>query len=195
MRLPTPSLSRARSCLLVALLTLLISVPAAVAHAGLNLAGSDIRNDDSGIYVNARFDVELSRDAEEALQSGVPLRLEMQLRVTRPRGWWWWDAELVDESMYAELRYHALSRRYVVIHEAAQERRTFFRRDAALNAWASIAGYRVIERDRLDPDSRYILHLRARLDASSLPYPLRTVALVSPEWRLTSEWYEWPLDG
>ena len=190
-----PRTDLARRGLLATLLLLVMLTPTASAQGPLSLAGADIRNDDGGIFLNARFDVALSREAEEALQSGVPLRLELQLRVTRPRGWWWWDAELVDEAVHTELRYHALSRRYVVLHEATGERRTFFRRDAALNAWASVAGHRVIARDRLDSDTRYLLHLRARLDASSLPHPLRTVALVSPEWRLTSEWYEWPLDG
>lgn len=195
MTVSIPRNDPSRRGLLTVLLLLLLLAPTASAHAVLNLAGADVRDDDGGIYLNARFDVTLSREAEEALQSGVPLRLEMQLRVTRPRGWWWWDAELVDEAVHTELRYHALSRRYVVLHESTGERRTFFRRDAALNAWASIAGHQVIARERLDTDTRYQLHLRARLDASSLPYPLRTVALVSPEWRLTSEWYEWPLQG
>lgn len=195
MKVSIPRTDLARRGLLKALLVMMMLAPTAPVQAALSLAGADIRNDEGGIVLNARFDVALSREAEEALQSGVPLRLEMQLRVTRPRGWWWWDAELVDEAVHTELRYHALSRRYVVLHEATGERRTFFRRDAALNAWASIAGHQVIARDRLDTDTRYQLHLRARLDASSLPYPLRTVALVSPEWRLTSEWYEWPLDG
>lgn len=200
MKVATPQPLRPPDRLLATVLALMLVVALATHHAaaaasGFTLAGSDIRNDDDGIYLNARFDVGLSREAEEALESGVPLRLAIEVRVTRPRGWWWWAAELVSEAVYTELRYHALSRRYVVVHEATGERRTFFRRDAALNAWASVAAYRVIDPRRLDPNDHYLLHLRARLDPSRLPYPLRTVALVSPEWRLTSEWYEWPLDG
>ncbi|MFV8836296.1 DUF4390 domain-containing protein [Aquisalimonas sp.] len=176
------------------LMAMLMWLPAAAHSAGFSLAGSDLRNDDTHTYLNARFDVALSREAEEALQSGVPLQLELQIRVTQPRRWWW-DAELAEFSVRTELLYHALSRRYVVLNHETGERRTFFRRDAALNAWASVASRKVIAHEQLDSGERYVLHLRARLDTDRLPHPLRTVALVSPEWRLVSEWYTWPLPG
>lgn len=178
------------------LMATLMWLPAALAAnpSGFSLAGSDLRNDDTYTYINARFDVALSPEAEEALESGVPLQLQLQVRVTKPRRWWW-DAELTEFSVRNELLYHALSRRYVVHNHETGERRTFFRRDAALNAWASVAGRQVIAHQRLDSGERYELHLRARLDTDRLPHPLRTVALVSPEWRLVSEWYTWPLHG
>lgn len=184
-----------RHALLVTVI-LLMSVSARVAAAGpgFTLAGADVRNDDSGVYVDARFDVRLSREAEDALESGVPLALQMQVRVLRVRDWWW-DSELASSDVRTELRYHALSRRYVVMHGDTGEQRTFFRRDAALNAWASMVGHRAIDRVRIQGNGDYVLQVRARLDVDDLPYPLRAVALVSPEWRLASEWYSWPLDG
>lgn len=182
--------------LLVAMMAFTAVAPsvAGAEEPGFVLADSDFRNDDSGVYLNARFDVFLSREAEEALESGVPLSLDLQVRVIRPRRWWW-DAELADFSIRMELRYHALSRRYVVLNHETGSRRTFFRRDVALNAWASAAGHRVLDGNRLEPGQEYELRLRARLNPDTLPHPVRTVALVSPEWRLVSEWYTWPLDG
>lgn len=179
---------------LIAACTLLMPAALAADSPGFVLAASDLRSEESNYYLNARFEVDLSREAEEALRSGVPLAVDMEIRVLRPRRWWW-DAELADFSLRMELRYHALSRRYVVHNHDTGERRTFFRRDAALNAWASVASQVVIERDRLQAGERYQVQLRARLNTDTLPHPLRTVALVDPEWRLVSEWYTWPLDG
>ncbi|WP_290652316.1 DUF4390 domain-containing protein [Aquisalimonas sp.] len=182
--------------LLIAMMALAGFAPslAAAERPGFVLAESDIRNDDSGVYLSARFQVRLSDEAEVALESGVPLGLDLQVRVIRPR-WWWWDAELADLRMQRELRFHALSRRYVVLNNDTGERRTFFRRDAAIDAWASTVGERVIGGGQLESGEQYELELRARLNPDVLPHPLRTVALVSPEWRLASEWYTWPLDG
>jgi hypothetical protein len=42
-------------------------------------------------------------------------------------------------------------------------------------------------------DERYEGALRARLDIEALPAPLRVFAYLSDDWRLTSEWYTWPL--
>lgn len=192
-------MTRASQILLPALITVLVACaasgrPAVAEVPGFTLAGSDVREDGGTLHLNARFDVHLSPEADDALGSGVPLGLEMQIRVLRVRRWWW-DAEVLRHDLRKELRYHALSRRYVVLHRGTGERRTFFRRDAALNAWASITDHAMIRRSRLLGGADHELQLRARLDPDALPYPLRTVALVSPEWRLTSEWYTWPLDG
>ena len=43
--------------------------------------------------------------------------------------------------------------------------------------------------------STYTLGLNeVYVDIEALPAPLRPVAYLSSPWRLTSEWYEWPLE-
>lgn len=162
---------------------------------GFYLINGNLRTGTDVIYLDTRFDAELAADAREALQSGIPLTLELQVRVIRPRGWWWWDAELVEFSQRQELRYHALSRRYVVHNRATGESRTFFRRDVAMAAWATLDSVQLLRKQQLADNQQYEVQARVRLDLDSLPHPLRTVAFVSPDWRLVSEWYTWPLEG
>ena len=181
-------------CVMALLLLLVLPVAAAAEEPGIALNRADVSVDEGGIYFDAHYQVVLSREADRALRSGVPLVLATATRVVRPR-WWWWNAEIQGNEVRKELRYHALSRRYVVVDQRSGDKRTFFRREAALDAWSSIDRHRVIERARLSSDGGYLLEARARLDLDALPYPLRTVAQVSPEWRLTSEWQSWPLDG
>jgi len=165
----------------------------AVASAGIDLRHAVLREESRLVVLDASLDVRLSAPAEEALARGVPLTLEIVTRVVRPR-WWWWDAQEQEVVSQVSLRYHALSRRYVVQHkwdelaDNAAERRVFSRRDTALRAWGEVMAMPVMRRHALDDkDDRY-LEVRARISIESLPHPLRTVAYVSPEWRMVSDW-------
>ena len=172
----------------------LVVYPAGLAAgAGITLVHGELRTSGPFLALDSYYNVDLSGDALEALTSGVPLTLEITARVIRPR-WWWWDADLAERSVRITLRYHALSRRYVVHNEMDGERRTFFRQDVALTVWGSLPGMRLVQLQRLDPETEYLVEARARLDLDALPHPLRTVAYVSPEWRLVSDWYTWPVE-
>ncbi|MEX0732493.1 MAG: DUF4390 domain-containing protein [Aquisalimonadaceae bacterium] len=161
---------------------------------GFELLNGNIRTGTDVIYLDGRFTGELGSDAREALDSGIPLTLQLQVRVIRPRRWLW-DVDVVEFSQRQELRYHALSRRYVVHNRATGESRTFFRRDVAMAAWTTLESVPLLRRRQLESGQLYEVQVRIRLDLDSLPHPLRTVAFVSPDWRLVSEWYTWPLEG
>ncbi len=181
--------------LMLVLLALLLLPPAAAAEDGqIRLVNGELRTAGTFLSLDSRFDIMLSAAAEDALTSGVPLTLEVTARVYRPRWWWWWDAELVERTVRVTVLYHALSRRYVVHNDLDNERRTFFRRDMAMAAWGTVVGMRLLQLHRLDGEGDYRVEARARLDLDALPHPLRTVAYVSPEWRLVSDWYTWPVE-
>ncbi len=173
---------------------LLLAFPVGADGPGIRLVSHDVRESSRDLVLDARFRVELTDEAREALASGVPLTLEVQARVTRPRWWWFWDSELTEITAHYQLRYHALSRRYVVHDRQSGERRTFFRQEVAMDAWGTVERLSLLPLRRLSRGEIYHLELRARLDLDKLPHPLRTVAFVSPEWRLVSDWYRWPVD-
>jgi len=168
--------------------------PAAASDPGFTLMNGNVRTGSQSLFLDTRFSANLTRDARDALDGGVPLTLELQVRIIRPRRWWW-DAEVVELTQNQELRYHALSRRFVVHNRNTGERRTYFRRDVALAAWTTMDNVFLINRRNLDPGERYEVQARVRLNLDALPHPLRTVAFVSPDWRLVSEWIIWPIEG
>lgn len=182
---------------LVLMLALLAPQVAAQEHRsapGFYLINGNIHTGTDVLYLDAKFLGQLGSEAREALDSGIPLSLELQVRVIEPR-YWWWDAEVVEFSQRQELRYHALSRRYVVHNRATGDSRTFFRRDVAMTDWTTLEAVPLLRRQQLENGVHYEVQVRVRLDLDSLPHPLRTVAYVSPDWRLVSEWYTWPLEG
>ena len=73
------------------------------------------------------------------------------------------------------------------------ERRGFPTRTAALRFMGRISDFPLLDRSLLLEDERYEGALRARLDLETLPAPLRLFAYLSEDWRLSSDWYTWPL--
>jgi len=146
-----------------------------------------------GVYLlNARVDYPLGEAVVEALQSGVTLTLLLEIEVERERTLLW-DAELTRLSQRYELRYHALTRRYLVKNLSTGVQQAFPAQEAALSALGEVKDVPLLDEHLLTPGANYNARLRARLDHSSLPAPLRLTALLSPAWQTSSEWYTWPL--
>ena len=40
----------------------------------------------------------------------------------------------------------------------------------------------------------YQLQVRAEVDLSKLPAPMRLPALIAPEWQLSTDWHSWPFE-
>ncbi|HRD66544.1 MAG TPA: DUF4390 domain-containing protein [Candidatus Competibacter sp.] len=160
--------------------------------AGFEVIGASTKLE-RGVYrLNARIEYRFSSPALEALQNGVPLTIELEMEVRRRRPWLW------DETVYAltqrfRLEYHALSRQYLVSNLNSGERRGFSGQAAALQSMGQLTDFPFLDKGLLVPGQRYEGALRVWLDIESLPAPLRLFAYLSDDWRLTSEWYAWPL--
>ncbi len=148
---------------------------------------------EGGVYrLNARIEYRFSTAALEALQSGVPLTIDIEMEVRRRRPWLW------DETVYAltqrfQLEYHTLSRQYLVGNLNSGERRAFPTRAAALGFMGRIQDFPLLDQSLLTENERYEGALRVLLDIESLPAPLRLLAYLSDDWRLASEWRAWQL--
>jgi hypothetical protein len=51
----------------------------------------------------------------------------------------------------------------------------------------------LFDQDLLIENKTYLARIRTFLDIESLPPPMRPQAYFSPNWDLSSEWYEWEL--
>lgn len=142
--------------------------------------------------LNARVDYTFSEEAQRALQSGIPLIILMDLEVERLRSWWW-NKEVAKLQQGYLLIYHALTKKYIVnnLNSGAQHNHISF--TAALQTLGRINALPLIDRGLIEDDSRYQVNLRVYLDIESLPAPMRPLAYLSSDWRLSSDWYSWPL--
>lgn len=142
--------------------------------------------------LEARLQLILSDEALDALNSGVPLTIELDFEVIRVRGLWV-DAQVADLTFTYELEYRPLSQRYVVRNLNSGNQESFATLYSALNNLGRIQGLPVIDDSVLSADSRYRLRLRARLSTRQYPAALRLLFFWRSQWQLESDWYEWTL--
>ena len=143
-------------------------------------------------YASARIDYQLSREATEALRSGVSFQVVLEVRITRLRRWLP-DPEVAQLSVVHQLKYNALSDRYVVTNQNSGEQATFATLFSALNYLGRIDDLPVIDAALLSSDINYEISLRTILDQESLPGPLQVLAFWRDDFTTASDWYRWRL--
>jgi hypothetical protein len=143
--------------------------------------------------LEARLQLVLSNEALDALNSGVPLRIELMLEVIRVRRFIP-DATEAELVWQYELEYRPLSQRYIVRNVNSGILDSYATLYSALNNLGRIHGLPVIDDSVLSSDSRYRVRLRSALSTQQYPAALRIIFFWRDEWQLKSDWYEWYLD-
>ena len=101
------------------------------------------------IYVlSADIVYQLSDKAKEALQNGVPLFWDIQVRLQQHRDVLW-NKTLVDTAIRYRIQYHALLNMYRVRNEVNGEVYNFSTLSAALDLMSAIRDFRLIEKAEL----------------------------------------------
>ena len=186
-----------RSAIIGALLMLLGGV--ALAQQPVERAGYfEVRSASTelvdGVYVlDARLQLVLSSEALKALNSGVPLTIELQMQVIRSRRFYL-DALDAELAFRFELEYRPISQRYIVRNLNTGNQDSFATLYSALNNLGRVQRLPVIDETLLVPDRDYRVRLRALLATEQYSAPLRLLFFWRDEWQLKSDWYEWTLE-
>jgi len=135
---------------------------------------------------------QLSDKAMEALQNGVPLFWDLQVKVQQQRDVLW-NKTLVDTAIRYRIQYHALLNMYRVRNEGNGDVYNFSTLSAALDLMSAVRHFRLIEKAELAPEKQYLCAVKVNFDRDALPLPLRPIAYIDPQWYLSSDWTLWPL--
>ncbi|MDH5777102.1 MAG: DUF4390 domain-containing protein [Gammaproteobacteria bacterium] len=145
------------------------------------------------VYVlNARINYTFSDEAQRALQSGIPLIILMDIGVERQRSWLW-NKEVATLQQGYLLLYHALTKKYIINNLNSGAQHNYNSLTATLSTLGQVTNLPLIDKGLIEEDERYQVNLRVYLDIESLPAPMRPLAYLSSDWRLSSDWYSWPL--
>ncbi len=183
---------------LVALLSVLMVAPGLaqdeVVREGYFEVRSATTSLSSGVHLlDSRLQLVLSSEALVALDSGVPLTIELQMQVIRVRRLYM-DALDAELAVRFELEYRPLSQRYIVRNINSGDQDSFATLYSALNNLGRVSGLPVIDDALLEPDKSYRVRVRAMLQTQQYPAPLRLLFFWRSQWQLQSEWFEWMLD-
>lgn len=159
---------------------------------GVEVKNAEITLQDNSYLLSADMDYQLSARAKEALQNGVPLFWDINIKTFQHRDYFW-DKTLASASIRYRIQYHALLNMYRVRNESNGELYNFSTLSAALDLMSAIRDFRVLDKTVAEPGERYAVGIKVTLDRDALPLPLRPIAYTNPQWYLSSDWTLWPL--
>jgi hypothetical protein len=129
-----------------------------------------------------------------ALDQGfsVPIMFEVEI-LARKR--YWLDERVVWLKQQYRLHYQPMLNSYVVFDVNHVERRYFDNRNAAMRFIEVVYNYPMLDIKNLAPDRDYYARVRFGIDSDELPLPLKSSSLWNNDWDLTSDWFEWDVQG
>lgn len=185
---------RASLGLIFCLYLLIYSVPGLAQKPAVTIRNADTSLVDGVWYATALIDYELSDEAFEALNNGITLAFELQIRLKEVRRFWP-DSEMASLTQRMELSYQPLSERYVVRYMNSGKQKSFATLFSVLTAMGRIDNLPVIDASLLEPEETYLAEMRVVLDQSVLPGPLRMFTFWDRGFQHESDWYQWKLSN
>jgi len=177
------------SGLLVLLFLLAAPRPGAAAELSVQSAHASVQGSTLELTVRSVYPVD--EPMRTALAAGAIVDLDLQATVDRTNRYWF-DERLAEDDLRRELSWNVLSQRYVLQDIKTGEQRTFATLEEALDAAGTVTDWKLDIGQRLDPDARYEVSVRARLRRGRVPSGLRALTFWTRYWS-RSEWYTWAL--
>jgi hypothetical protein len=122
----------------------------------------------------------------------VPLVLVIEIEIDKPRNYIWDKTVATLEQRY-QLQYHVVAEQYIVTNLNSGAQQTYPTLYSATSSIQSVTGLPIIDAQLLSESIPYKGRIRASLELTTLPGPLRLKAFFSRKWRLSSDWYEWTI--
>lgn len=137
---------------------------------------------DGALALEYHAKVALTPAVEDALKRGVPLHFVAQASVYRSR-WYWRDERLARVSRHWRLSYQPLTASWRLSLGGLSQ--GFATLAEAMAPMTGVAGWRVLEGERLEPGERYYIDFSFQLDRSQLPQPMQIE--FGTDWKLGIE--------
>ena len=164
-----------------------------VARADFELTSLEAMVDAGLLQVDATANLSLPDETQEALESGVDLRIQFLIELMKSRNWLW-DAPEKTWEMLFTLHFHQLSGQYVLAIPQSDNLQAFNTVQDALDDLSSRLSFNLGYEESLQQQGTYYLRAKVKLDTEFLPAPLKLFSLVSGDWKLDSGWRLWVLE-
>lgn len=152
----------------------------------------DISRQQNEYFLTADFAYQLSPQANEALQNGVPLFWCLKIKVQKEKVFWF-NQTLLEHTLRYRLQYHALLKMYQLKNENTNVVSNFSSLNAALNAMTTMRDFPLVAAQALAKNKLYSIAIKVIFEDEKLPLPLQTQVLANKQWQLSSAWTRWEI--
>ncbi len=175
------------------LIVLLMTLTSFNIFAGeIDFKDFNLKGDPKKFEVSTRIDYELTDYLRDALINGVTLNSRVQFRLGKHSSWWF-NKDTAILTVNYQLKYHALSRHYVLSRNDTNEHWNFSSLSAALRKLGELRLYTLPDISASLDDGEFYIFAIADMVPATLRLPLRIQSIFSDQNRLTSEGVMWPL--
>jgi hypothetical protein len=145
---------------------------------------------EEGVLLSASVKFELPQVIDDALAKGIPMFFVAEALLFRDR-WYWYDKQVAGVARHMRLSYQPLTRRWRLTvspmpigNSGLALGQTFETREEALAAVQRISHWKIAEIGDVDPEAKYNVDFRFRLDISQLPRPFQIGAVGHADWNI-----------
>jgi len=160
---------------------------------GIDIRGFTLESDTKKEHqANMFVEFRLSDDMKNALTHGVQLKASIYFTLGKHRSWWW-NAKNNLPSISYNLKYHALTKHYVLTRLDEKQHWTFSTLGAALQQMGRVINHPLPTLKNISPDDNHYLFIQARVAAQTLKLPLKIQSYFNKKYKLESEGILWSL--
>jgi hypothetical protein len=164
------------------------SMAGLAANSSMSVKSADLKAQDDAYVLNADVEIKFSSAIEDAISKGYALNFIVEFQLATPRKYWF-DDEIATVTQRVNLSYHALSRQYLLVR--GEQQKTFVRLDEAIDDLSTISDLKVFSKSQVEKGEPYKASFLMRLDTKKLPKTLQGDGLVSEEWTMSTQRFEW----
>ena len=160
----------------------------------ISILYAQVTKTDTNYSLSATIYYPLSPRIIEAIDHGVPITFYQEFQLLEPFNiYWQWQQNVWSRTVRYQLRYHALSKQYILLSLGTLQRRSFPSLDIALDDLGKIESLSLPPKHLIN-SSTLTLQIRSGVDIHALPTPMRLGALISDKWQIKSPWVDatWP---
>ncbi len=177
------------------LILLVLIAQLAVAGEGIFFKRHSLHkvDDVNNVYlVSAQIDFQLTQYLEKALLNGVTLKTRIFIGLGEHRRWWWNKTDYLSSINY-RLKYHALSRHYLLTRADTNENWNYRSLSTALHYMGRVVNYKLPRLSENTQDGNHYLFMGVKLTPSTLRLPLKIQSLFGDDYGMRSGVISWPL--
>lgn len=135
---------------------------------------------------------QLTNYLHQALLNGVTLKSRVEFTYYRPDNWFWNKKDSLG-SLKLQLKYHALSRHYLLSRGDTNEHWNFGNLPAALRKMGEVRNYRLTRLDKRSANEGNYISAIVSFEPEKIKLPVRIQSLMSSEYGLSSPEARWKL--
>ena len=144
------------------------------------------------LVLDARASFNLPAVLVTALNKGVHLFFVTEVQILEHRRFLP-DKKIIDLRLPRQLRFHALTRKYIIDDISASKRTSFSSLGSALSALGAYEDVVLVKARFAAASQAAYMRMRISLQRSRLPLPLRLKSYFSLPWAMSSDWRQWSL--